>query len=220
MKNISVLGCSSDTLTVIMDILQEIHGQCFFHIYLNIERDIDINFIHRSYKFSKYPIGVVPIIDDEVIFGLSGPGNKWRVYQYYYSNGGIVEKNYLNIIHPDTYIAPSTALANGILLEPGVIISSQATIGFGVSIKRGSLIGHHNMIGDFCDINPGVVISGKVNLGKGCTLGAGCMISDNVSIGDNSIIGIGSVVTKDIPADVIAYGNPCKVIRGNDLWKI
>ena len=39
------------------------------------------------------------------------------------------------------------------------------------------------------------------------------MILPGVSIGDNSIIGGGSVVTKDIPANVIAVGNPCKVIR-------
>ena len=34
-----------------------------------------------------------------------------------------------------------------------------------------------------------------------------------VSIGDNSVIGAGSVVTKDIPSNVVAYGNPCKVVR-------
>lgn len=34
-----------------------------------------------------------------------------------------------------------------------------------------------------------------------------------VTIGDNSVIGAGSVVTKDIPANVVAYGNPCRVAR-------
>lgn len=36
-----------------------------------------------------------------------------------------------------------------------------------------------------------------------------------VTIGDNVVIGAGSVVTKDIPSNVIAYGNPCRVIREN-----
>ena len=38
-------------------------------------------------------------------------------------------------------------------------------------------------------------------------------IGNNVWIGDNSVIGAGSVVTKDIPSDVVAVGNPCRVIR-------
>jgi maltose O-acetyltransferase len=37
-----------------------------------------------------------------------------------------------------------------------------------------------------------------------------------VTIGDNVIIGAGSVVTKSIPDNVVAYGNPCKVIRKNE----
>ena len=44
-------------------------------------------------------------------------------------------------------------------------------------------------------------------------IGARCMILKGVHIGARSIIAAGSVVTKDIPADVIAGGNPCKVIR-------
>lgn len=44
-------------------------------------------------------------------------------------------------------------------------------------------------------------------------IGAGSFILKGVTIGENSVIGAGSVVTKDIPANVIAAGNPCKVIR-------
>jgi len=43
----------------------------------------------------------------------------------------------------------------------------------------------------------------------------GCNIINEVKIGNNSIIGAGSVVTKDIPDNVVAYGNPCKIIREN-----
>lgn len=39
------------------------------------------------------------------------------------------------------------------------------------------------------------------------------MIVPGVTIGDNAVIGAGSVVTKDIPADVVAVGNPCRVLR-------
>lgn len=50
-------------------------------------------------------------------------------------------------------------------------------------------------------------------VGENCWIGAGAVIMPGVTIGDNSVIGAGSVVTKDIPANVVAYGNPCRVAR-------
>lgn len=52
-----------------------------------------------------------------------------------------------------------------------------------------------------------------VHIGKNCWLGAGVLVMPGVTIGDNVVIGAGSVVTKDIPSNVIAVGNPCKVLR-------
>lgn len=52
-----------------------------------------------------------------------------------------------------------------------------------------------------------------VKVGSGVWIGANAMVMPGVTIGENSIIGAGSVVTKDIPANVIAFGNPCKVYR-------
>lgn len=52
-----------------------------------------------------------------------------------------------------------------------------------------------------------------VHIGKNCWIGSGAVILPGVNIGDRSIIGAGSVVTKDIPPDSVAVGNPCRVIR-------
>jgi len=52
-----------------------------------------------------------------------------------------------------------------------------------------------------------------VHIGKNCWIGAGAVIVPGVTIGDNTVIGAGSVVTKDIPANVVAVGNPCRVLR-------
>ncbi len=52
-----------------------------------------------------------------------------------------------------------------------------------------------------------------VHIGRNCWIGAGAIILPGVTIGDNTVIGAGSVVTKDIPANVVAVGNPCKVLR-------
>ncbi|MGN0524229.1 MAG: sugar O-acetyltransferase [Eubacterium sp.] len=52
-----------------------------------------------------------------------------------------------------------------------------------------------------------------VHIGKRVWIGAGVIILPGVTIGDNSVIGAGAVVTKDIPANVVAVGNPCRVLR-------
>ena len=52
-----------------------------------------------------------------------------------------------------------------------------------------------------------------VRIGRNCWLGAGVIVMPGVTIGDNTVIGAGSVVTKDIPANVVAVGNPCRVLR-------
>lgn len=55
----------------------------------------------------------------------------------------------------------------------------------------------------------------EINIGNNVFIGYGCIILKNVNIGDNSVIGAGSVVTKSIPPNVIAAGNPCRVIKKN-----
>ncbi len=89
----------------------------------------------------------------------------------------------------------------------------------------------HVYIGDYTMIGPNVTIATAghpilpelrekayqfnvpVKIGKNCWIGAGAVILPGVVIGDHSVIGAGSVVTKNIPSDVVAVGNPCKVLR-------
>ncbi|MBQ7821632.1 MAG: sugar O-acetyltransferase [Clostridia bacterium] len=89
----------------------------------------------------------------------------------------------------------------------------------------------HIYVGDNTMIGPNVVIAtaghpilpklreramqynAPVHIGKNCWIGAGVIIVPGITIGDNTVVGAGSIVTKDIPDNVIAVGNPCKVLR-------
>lgn len=89
----------------------------------------------------------------------------------------------------------------------------------------------HIYIGDHTMIGPNVTIATAghpilpelrekemqynvdVKIGRNVWIGAGAIIVPGVTIGDNTVIGAGSVVTKDIPANVVAVGNPCRVMR-------
>jgi len=92
----------------------------------------------------------------------------------------------------------------------------------------------HIYVGDYTMLGPNVVLASAghpilpelreriyqynipVRIGKNCWLGAGVIVLPGVTIGDNSVIGAGSVVTKDIPANVVAVGTPCRVLRKID----
>lgn len=52
-----------------------------------------------------------------------------------------------------------------------------------------------------------------VRIGRNCWIGAGTTILPGVTIGDNTVVGAGSLVTRDLPANVVAYGSPCRVMR-------
>ncbi len=89
----------------------------------------------------------------------------------------------------------------------------------------------HIYVGDYTMFGPGVTVAtaghpilpelreralqynAPVRIGRNCWIGAGSVILPGITIGDNTVIGAGSVVTKDIPANVVAVGNPCRVLR-------
>ena len=59
----------------------------------------------------------------------------------------------------------------------------------------------------------GLQYNAPVHIGRNCWIGAGALIMPSVTIGDNVVVGAGSVVTKDLPSNVVAVGNPCRVLR-------
>lgn len=63
---------------------------------------------------------------------------------------------------------------------------------------------------EFCKTRTAPVV-----IGKNVWIGGGAIILPGITIGDNVVIGAGSVVTRDIPSDTIACGNPCRVVREN-----
>lgn len=87
----------------------------------------------------------------------------------------------------------------------------------GVYIGDNSLIGHGVML---LTLNHGQkkeerhdLLPKPIHIGENVWIGSGSIILPGVSIGDNTIIGAGSLVTKSIPANVIAFGSPCKVYK-------
>ena len=108
-------------------------------------------------------------------------------------------------------------LGKYILISPGTSIRSAKKIIIGDSTMIASDVTITDS--DWHDIYDRTQAIGRtspVTLGNNVWIGDGAIVCKGVSIGDNSIIGAGSVVTQDIPSNVIAAGNPAKVLRPLD----
>lgn len=88
-----------------------------------------------------------------------------------------------------------------------IYVGDRTMFGPNVTVATGSHPIYVPLRENFCQFNASVTI------GRCCWIGAGSVILPGVTIGDYTVIGAGSIVTRDIPSNVVAYGNPCRVMR-------
>lgn len=148
------------------------------------------------------------------LFFISFGAMKWRkpVFEYLSSHGWQA----VNVIHPDAVVSPTAKLGKGVLIECGCLVTPSPEIGDNVVVNTGSQVNHDNIVEDHVYIASGVILSGGVTIGNNTLLDDGVIITLGTKVGKDCLIGAGAVVTKNIPDGVVAYGNPCKVIRDND----
>jgi acetyltransferase-like isoleucine patch superfamily enzyme len=115
------------------------------------------------------------------------------------------------------------SLGERVVIRPGsMLFADPREGGAGIEIQDDVMIGsgvhiyvHNHRFDDPGKpiIQQGYYASAPVKLERGCWVGAGCIVLPGVTIGENAVVGAGSVVTRDIPARVVAVGNPAKPVR-------
>lgn len=120
-----------------------------------------------------------------------------------------------NLIHPSAIVSREARIAHGAIIMPGTIVNAGTRIGAHIILNTAASVDHDCTIGDAVHIGPGSRLSGLVRVGSGTYIGVGSIIRESIQIGSNVLLGAGSLVLRDIPADVVAYGSPAKVIRPN-----
>lgn len=120
-------------------------------------------------------------------------------------------------IQKNAKIGKNCKISSHSFICEGVEIEDNVFIGHGVMFINDKYPRATNKDGQLQSENDWKVE--KTLVKKGASIGTNSVILSNVVIGENSIIGAGSVVTKDVPPNVIAAGNPCRILRKIDEEK-
>jgi len=147
-------------------------------------------------------------------------------------HGAVIEDNsiimdhcfigYYSIIRPNVFIGCHTDIrahcfiAEGAHIAAGVKVFQFSNVGAGTIIERKAYLGPRVLITNTKRISNGRSYTPKIEpvvIRFGARIGGGAVLLPGVEIGANSVIGAGSVVTKSIPDNVVAVGNPAKIIK-------
>ncbi len=180
-------------------------------------------------------IGQNPVIGEFVLLGVL-PRDK-KTPALVIGDNAVIRSH--SVIYCGTRIGNSFQTGHGVLIRENNNIGHNVSVGSHTVIEAGNTIGNKVRIHSNCFIPEFVIIEDRAWIGPGVTIlnvlhppcprftdcarsvrikrnakiGGNVTIGPRVTIGQNSLIGMGSVVTGDIPDNVLAYGNPARVIK-------
>lgn len=138
-----------------------------------------------------------------------GSGSMKRRYELYTWLDPLLDA--VNIISPQSVISKYSQIGKGNIFEAYTRVGNGVKIGNHCLIQSFTSINHDQTIGDNVLIGCNVSMAGK-SIGNHTTIADGSSIGFKKCVGENCLITDGTVVTKDIPDNVIAYGNPAKTM--------
>lgn len=121
-------------------------------------------------------------------------------------------------------IREQNSLGDNVLIGTNTVVEANIKIGSNVSIQSSVFIPNNTIIEDKVFIGPNAVLTNDKypirikddlpgpKIRRGASLGANCTIMPGIEIGEGAMVGGGAVVTRDVPANKLAIGNPAKIV--------
>jgi sugar O-acyltransferase (sialic acid O-acetyltransferase NeuD family) len=121
----------------------------------------------------------------------------------------------LTVVHPTAFVAESAHLDAGCQVLARAAVCVEAKLGRQTIVNTQASVDHECVLGAGVHVAPGATLAGCVQVADGATIGAGAVVLPRLRIGSDAVVGAGAVVTRDIPDNAVAWGNPARVRR----WK-
>lgn len=157
-------------------------------------------------EFNSYPLSKPLNVKGPLIISIGNNGVRKKLAE-------LLDIEFGRAIHPSAIVSTNSVIELGTVVMQGAVIQAQAHLGKHCIVNTAASIDHDCKIGDYVHISPNATLCGNVSVGEGTWIGAGSVVIPGVKIGRWSIIGAGSVVIRDIPDNVVAFGNPCAIIK-------
>jgi sugar O-acyltransferase (sialic acid O-acetyltransferase NeuD family) len=211
MKNIVLIGGGNQAHYTI-DIINK---EKKYNIVGIIDSIHDIGSDRFGYKILGRQEDIVRLVDQyDIEGGVISIGDNWvRYYVFEQIKKQLPNFRFVNAIHPSVVIGDNVELGKGIVMMAGCIINPKSKIGDFTFFATGAQIDHDCDIKNYSSISAGSITGGYVTLGEFSAITLGVTVIDRLKIGKNTVIGAGSLVLKNIPDNVLVYGNPARIVR-------
>jgi sugar O-acyltransferase (sialic acid O-acetyltransferase NeuD family) len=152
----------------------------------------------------------------ECVIAIGEPQHRLAMYETLMKRG----IRLATVIDPSARVSPTATIEPGCIIGPGSFVSSHTRLDENVMLEINTIVGHDIYVGKHSVISSCTVLGGATKVGARAFIGLNCTVKENLSIGDGAIVGMHSAVFHDVPGDVIALGNPCRVIKRNESKRV
>lgn len=126
--------------------------------------------------------------------------------------GGLIP----TLVHPTSVISKYAKISNkGVIIGANCIVQADSVIKSNAVLWDMALVCHQTIIGNYCFVGPKALVGAHIEVQDFAFIGQDALlVSGKVgTMGANSLLGAGAVLTKELPANVVAVGNPARVIK-------
>jgi acetyltransferase-like isoleucine patch superfamily enzyme len=125
-----------------------------------------------------------------------------------------------SMLSPEAFVSDHSEIGVGTIIAPHCSIQAKARIGRNVAVNTSTIIGYNVLVEENCVLSSMVNPGGGVHVETAYDIGMGALVKEKLRIGHTFIVGMGSVVYFEVPNEVIAIGNPARVVRRNEDRKV